>query len=86
MKKLSFPLAVAAAVLVSAPAFAAAETRTGEIKSTDAAKHELVLSSGDTFELGSGVNINKLKTGKKVAVTYTMKDGKMVASKVHAAK
>lgn len=86
MKKLSFPLAAAAVVLVSASAFAAAEIKTGEIKSTDAAKHELVLSSGDTFELGSGINVNKLKVGEKVAVTYAMKDGKMVASKVHAAK
>ncbi len=62
------------------------KSKTGEIKSTDATKHEIVLSSGDTFELGSKVKIDKLKVGEKVTVTYEMKDGKMLASKVHAAK
>lgn len=85
-KKISVPTLLAGVVLASTAALAAAQTKTGEIKSTDTAKHELVLSSGDTFELGSGVKIDKLKAGEKVTVTYEMKDGKMLASKVHAAK
>jgi hypothetical protein len=72
--------------LLSSAALAAAQTKTGEVKSTDATKHELVLSTGDTFELGSNIKIDKLKVGDKVTVTYDMKDGKMVASKVHHTK
>jgi len=86
IKKISVPLALAGIVLASATAFAAAQTKTGEIKSTDATKHELVLTSGDTFELGSAVKVDQLKVGEKVAVTYEMKDGKMLASGVHAVK
>ena len=86
MKKMSFPLAFAGLALASAAAFAATQTKTGEIKSTDAAKHELVLTSGDTFEVANGVNVDKLKAGEKVTVTFEQKDGKMMASKVHAAK
>jgi hypothetical protein len=85
-KKISIPTVFAGIVLASSVALAATETKTGEIKSTDAAKKELVLSSGDTFELGSKVKIDKLTVGEKVTITYEMKDGKMLASKVHAAK
>ena len=84
-KRISVPT-MFAVVLASTAAMAATETKTGEIKSTDAAKHELVLSTGDTFELGSKVKIDKLKVGEKVTVTYEMKDGKMLASKVHPSK
>ena len=83
---LLIPTTAVAAVLATTAAFAAVQTKTGEIKSTDAAKHELVLSSGDTFELSSSIKANKLKPGEKVAITYDTKDGKMVASRVHHAK
>ena len=85
-KRISVPTALAGLVLASTVALAATETKTGEIKSTDTAKHELVLSSGDTFEAGSSIKLDKLKVGEKVTVTYEMKDGKLLASKVHAAK
>ena len=49
--KIGLP-AVAAVVLISTPVFAATLTKTGEIKSIDAAQHKLVLSSGETFQLG----------------------------------
>ncbi|MGQ0455766.1 MAG: DUF1344 domain-containing protein [Hyphomicrobium sp.] len=80
------PLALAGVTALSVSAFAATQTKTGDIKSTDAAKHELVLSSGETFELGANVKIDKLKVGEKVTVVYEAKDGKMIASKVHLAK
>lgn len=85
-KKFAALTALGGVVLASSIALAATETKTGDIKSTDGAKHELVLSTGDTFELGSGIKIDKLKVGQKVTVTYEMKDGKMLASKVHTAK
>ncbi len=83
---LLIPFVAAGTLLAASAAFAAAQTKTGEIKSTDAAKHELVLSSGETFELGSAIKVEKLKAGEKVAITYDTKDGKMVASRVHRVK
>ena len=80
------PLALVGAALFSTAALAATLSKTGEVKSTDITKHELVLSNGDTFELGSNIKIDKLKVGEKVAITYEMKDGKMLASKVQSAK
>jgi Cu/Ag efflux protein CusF len=85
-KKIAAPAALVGMVLMSAGAFAATQTKAGEIKSTDPIKRELTLSSGDTFELPTTMNIAKLKAGEKVSVTYESKDGKMVASKVHVTK
>lgn len=85
-KKALAPIALASLAVLSSAALAASQTKTGEIKSTDAAKHEIVLSTGDTFEAGTKIKLDKLKVGEKVAVTYEMKDGKMLASKVHATK
>lgn len=85
-KKFIVPATIALFGLASSAVFAAALTKTGEIKSTDAAKHQLVLTSGDTFELNGKIKVEKLKVGEKVAISYEMKDGKMVASKVHPAK
>lgn len=79
-------LAVAAITALALPAVAATQTKTGEIKSTDSAKHELVLANGDTFQLGANVKVDKLKAGEKVTVSYESKDGKMIASSVRLAK
>lgn len=78
--------AVAVSIAISSSAFAAPQTKTGEIKSTDSAKHELVLSSGDTFDVSRTIKIDKFKAGDKVTVTYATKDGKMIASKVITSK
>lgn len=78
--------AVLGMVLVPGMAFAAgAKSATGEIQSVDAAKHEIVLKDGKTFEAPK-VNVGKLKAGTKVTVTYEEKNGKLVASKVKAGK
>ncbi|WP_333794403.1 DUF1344 domain-containing protein [Hyphomicrobium sp.] len=80
------PIFIAAVAVASTAALAATHTRTGAVKSADSAKHELTLSNGDTFQVGSSVKLNTLKTGEKVAVTYEMKGGKMVASKITPTK
>lgn len=85
-KKAVAPVALAVLAAFSTAALAAAQTKTGDVKSTDTAKHELTLATGDTFQVGSNVKLDKIKAGDKVAITYEMKDGKMVASKVHHAK
>jgi len=85
-KKFVAPVALAMLTALATGALAASQTKTGDIKSTDVTKHELTLSSGDTFEVKHKVKLAKLKTGDKVDVTYKMKNGKMVASKIHLAK
>ena len=80
------PLALATLTASSASTFAASQMKTGEVKSADATKHELTLVTGDTFELGTNIKLGKIKAGDMVAVTYAMKDGKMVASKIHPTK
>ena len=84
--KLIAPIVLAGTILLAGNAFAATQSKSGEIKTLDATKHELVLTTGDTFELGKTVKADKLKAGEKVTITYDMKDGKMIASKIHAAK
>ena len=84
--KLIAPIVLAGTIALAGAALAATQSKSGEIKSIDGAKHELVLTTGDTFELGKTVKTDKLKAGEKVTVTYDMKDGKMIASKIHAAK
>lgn len=79
-------LAVVAAALATTSAFAAASTKSGEVKSTDVVKHELTLSSGDVFEVGSNVKLDKIKVGEKVKVSYEVKDGKNIAKSVHPEK
>ncbi|MFN0217728.1 MAG: DUF1344 domain-containing protein [Hyphomicrobium sp.] len=85
-KRSLIPLALAGVTMLAVPAFAATQTKSGDIKSTDASKHELVLSSGETFELAPNVKVDQLKVGEKVVVSYEAKNGKMIASKVHLAK
>jgi nucleoside-specific outer membrane channel protein Tsx len=79
-RKLRASVVMAGLVLASSSAFAAAQMTSGEVKSIDAPKHHLVLSSGETFGLAKGIDATKLKTGDKV--TFDMKNGKMRASKV----
>lgn len=86
MTKISAPLGLVAVALFSTAALAATETKTGEVKSTDATKHQLSLSTGETFEVGSKVKLDKVKVGEKVTVTFENKNGKMEASKVVPAK
>ena len=81
-RKLRASVVVAGLVLASSAAFAAAQMMTGEVKSIDAPKNHLVLSSGETFGLAKDVDATKLKPGEKVSVTFDMKNGKMRASKV----
>lgn len=85
-RRLLLPAAVLSIAAISTAALAASQTKTGEIKSTDSSKHELVLSSGETFDVAKTIKIDKFKVGDKVTVTYATKDGKMVASKVITSK
>lgn len=84
--KNSVPMGLLAVALLSSAALAATESKTGEVKSADIAKHQLSLASGETFDVGTHVKLDKIKVGEKVTVTFETKNGKMEASKVVPAK
>ena len=86
IRKFATALAIPAIAVLATSAFAANMTKSGEVKSVDVAKHELVLSSGDTFQLNQSIKADQIKAGTKVAVHYETKDGKMIASKVQTEK
>lgn len=86
MSKKLLSTALVALTLVSTAALAATQTKVGEVKSTDTAKRELVLSTGDTFELPKAFKVESLKAGEKFKITYEMKDGKMMATHVKPEK
>ena len=73
-------LALSASVLSTA-AFALTQSKTGAVKSTDMVRRELVLTSGDRFEVSKNIRLSKLKT-----VKYSVQDRKMFASKVTPAR
>jgi hypothetical protein len=84
--KFSAPIVLLGIVSASAMAFAAVETKVGNIKTIDSAKHEIVLSTGETFELPKTVQLKDFKAGEKVSIAYELKNGKMMATTVEAAK
>ena len=78
---------VSAAVLIamlSGTAAYAAQSKSGEIKSIDAKKLQVVLVTGEQFQLPKTFDLKTIKAGEKVTVTYDTKNGKMVASDVKA--
>jgi Cu/Ag efflux protein CusF len=79
----SFTLITSAASITSA-AFAASDT--GTIKHIDPSSDAITLDDGKTFTLAEGTEAESLKVGQKVSVTYDMKAGKMVATKITVAK
>jgi uncharacterized protein DUF1344 len=85
-QKLLVPAVVLGIAAASTMALAAIETKVGNIKSLDTAKHELVLSTGETFELPKTVQLKTLKVGEKVSIAYEITNGKMMATKVNPAK
>lgn len=84
--KFTVPLAFAAVLMSSLAAFAAATTATNTVKSIDAKKNEIVLNDGKTYELPKKFKTDGIKAGEKVMITFEVKNGKNVASKVEMAK
>jgi uncharacterized protein DUF1344 len=84
--KFSVPIVLIGIASASAIAFAAVETKVGNIKTINSTKHEIVLSSGETFEFPKTVQLKNFKAGEKVSIAYEMKNGKLMATSVEAAK
>ena len=75
-----FVIATAAALLTTGVALAATDTAT--IKHIDAKSDAITLDDGKTFTLAEGTEAESLKVGQKITVTYHVKAGKMVATKI----
>ncbi len=73
-------IAAATLALMMGAAFAASDT--GTIKQINPNSDAVTLDDGKTFTLAEGTEAESLKIGQKVTVTYDMKDGKMVATKI----
>jgi Cu/Ag efflux protein CusF len=73
-------IAATMVVLVTGGAFAA--TDTGVIKKVDPNKDAITLDDGNTFTLAEGAEAESFKVGQKVAATYTLESGKMIATKI----
>lgn len=77
-------LIIAATTLTLMTGVAFAATDTGVIKQIDPKSDAITLDDGKTFTLAEGTEAESLKVGQKVAVTYALKSGKMVATKIVA--
>ncbi len=86
MKKNAALAAALAMSLLSTTAFASSQSVTGEVKATDAAKREIVLEDGQTFEAGSKINFGKIKAGDKITIKFAKKGDKLIATKVKPSK
>jgi Cu/Ag efflux protein CusF len=72
--------------LLSNTAFALTQSKVGAVKSTNIVKRELVLMTGERFKVSRKIRLRKLKTGDRIKIRYTIKDGKLIASKVSPAR
>jgi uncharacterized protein DUF1344 len=77
-------IAAGIATMMTGVAFAA--TDTGVIKQIDSKDDAIILADGKTFSLSEGVEAESLKVGQTVQVTYDVKGGKMVATKIDVVK
>jgi len=77
-------IAGTAVALTTGAAFAA--TDTAVIKQIDPKSDAITLDDGKTFTLAEGTEAESLKIGQKVIVTYELKSGKMVATKIAVTK
>lgn len=86
IRKIVVPLAFAAVLVSSLAAMAESMLATDVIKTIDAAKNEIVLNDGKTYQLPAEFKADSIQVGQKVTVTFDVTDGKNVATKVEVAQ
>jgi hypothetical protein len=74
------------AVLALMTGVAVAATDSGIVKQVDPKTDSITLEDGKTFTWGEAVEGDSLKPGQRISVTYDVKAGKMVASKIEVVK
>ena len=80
VRHLAIVAIIVAAALVPVAAFSA--DMEGKIQSVNASDRTITLDNGTTVWLGDGVQVDAMKQGADVKVSYEEKDGKPVASSV----
>lgn len=75
-------IASAAAIVLAMATSASATTINGTIANVDTKNDSITLADGRHFTLPEGIEAESLKSGEKVIVTYTLKNGKPVVSAV----
>ncbi len=86
MKILSIPALFAASTLIATVAFAANMSANGVIKSVDTKSDSITLVDGSQYILSEGFEAETFKAGQNVAIIFTTKSGKMMASSVKVTK
>ena len=86
MKLLSIPAIFAASTLIATVAFAANLSANGVIKSVDTKSDSITLVDGSKYVLSEGFEAETFHAGQKVAIVFTTKNGKMMASSVKVTK
>lgn len=84
MKKFVIVTAAVLAAGMSTAAFA--RTVTSTITSVDAKGDAITLADGKTLNLPEGIEVETLKAGEKVVVTYSTTSGKSLVSSIQPAK
>ncbi|WP_296745307.1 DUF1344 domain-containing protein [Mesorhizobium sp.] len=79
-------IATATVLAIGLATSAYAKGATGTIASIDKKGDSFTLSDGKTFALPENIEVETLKVGEKVTVTYSTKAGKMEASAVQPAQ
>jgi hypothetical protein len=77
--------ATAIAFLAAAPV-ALAASDVGTVKSVNSKGDAITLDDGKVFILAEGTEAESVKVGTRVKVTFSMKSGKMVATRVEPTK
>jgi Cu/Ag efflux protein CusF len=86
MKNIYLPAMLAASLAFATSTFAASQSTSGVVKSVDTKNDSITLVDGSSFTLGEGFEAESFKVGEKVVITFTKKNGKMMASSVKAVK
>jgi Cu/Ag efflux protein CusF len=86
MKRIYLPAFFAASLMLASTSYAAGMSASGVIKSVDPRNDSITLVDGSSYTLGEGFEAETFKVGEKVAIIFTKKNGKMIASSVKAIK
>ena len=86
MKILNLPAIFAASILLATVAFAADMSANGVIKSVDTKGDSITLTDGSKYTLTEGFEAETFKSGQKVVIIFTTKNGKMMASSIKVSK
>ena len=86
MRKFFAPVFAVSVALLATAAVAAALSATGVIKDVNMKKDSITLMDGSVYILAEGFEAETFKAGENVTIVYSLKNGKMIASSVKAAK